>query len=138
MMNNLSVQKLESIKVGILAALSFTLIYLFFLIVNYRLNFGEIALDFSLIIKLAIAVITGLLFGITYRYIIRDDHNHHLKDGAVFAFALVRILALIEAHQVWTDFTWIISIAIESFCCFLGVRFLLDKGLNQGWLKPYI
>jgi hypothetical protein len=136
-MDNLQQQKLESIKAGILSSVSFTLLYLIYLIINNSILEIQIDLDFSLLFKLVIAAITGLLFGITYRYIIRNDQNHHLKDGAVLAFALIRILALIEAHQVWDDFTWIISITIESFLCFSGVRFMLDQGLSQGWLKPF-
>lgn len=44
----------------------------------------------------AIAFFSGLLFGVTYRYLIRSDKNPQLKAGGVLAFGLVRGLTQIE------------------------------------------
>jgi hypothetical protein len=86
----------------------------------------------------AIALFSGFLFGITYRYIIRQDRNPHLRSGAVGAFGLVRGLAQAEAslHQVQDLPPAAIAVG-ESLVLFAIVRFALDWALHQSWLKPF-
>jgi hypothetical protein len=84
------------------------------------------------------AGIAGFLFGVTYRYIIRDDVNPHLKSGAVFAFGLVRGLAQIEVglrHQ-GSIFPWVVA-GIESVVWFAVARVLLDAAIARHWVKPF-
>jgi hypothetical protein len=47
-------------------------------------------LDWHLWVSGAVASVNGLLFGVTYRYIIRSDKNPQLKAGGILAFGLVR------------------------------------------------
>ncbi len=86
----------------------------------------------------AIALFSGFLFGITYRYIIRQDRNPHLKSGAVGAFGLVRGLAQAEVslHQVQDLLPAAISVG-ESLVLLAIVRLALDWALSQRWLKPF-
>ncbi len=85
----------------------------------------------------AIAQLSGFLFGVTYRYIVRQDNNPHLKAGAVGAFSLVRGLAQIEACGSGASISLWLLFLLESFALFLGARLALDRAINGGWVKPY-
>ncbi|MBO0351215.1 hypothetical protein J0895_19480 [Phormidium pseudopriestleyi FRX01] len=84
------------------------------------------------------AGVAGFLFGVTYRYIIRDDVNPHLKSGAVFAFGLVRGLAQIEVglSNQSSVFPLIVT-ASESILIFAVARVLLDAAIARHWVKPF-
>jgi cellobiose-specific phosphotransferase system component IIC len=139
---NLSAERIESLKAGTLAALSFTLAYSITVVVN-RLVLAEqfeelvalqITTTLALLLRVAIAWLSGFLFGITYRYIIRDDENPHLKDGAVLAFGLVRGLASVEVDQN----LWVLSVVgVESIVCFALARLTLDWAIHRYWVKPF-
>jgi hypothetical protein len=87
----------------------------------------------------AIAAISGFLFGVTYRYIVRDDRNPHLKSGAVAAFGLVRGLAEVDAglhlqsHNLW----WFSLVTLESVLLFAIARIALDFAISQGWIDTF-
>lgn len=86
----------------------------------------------------AIALLSGFLFGVTYRYVVRQDANPHLKSGAVMAFGLVRGLA--EIDQIWPTLQpqWsAILPLLESVLIFAIARALLDAGLARGWVRPF-
>ncbi len=88
------------------------------------------------LVNLAVAMVSGFFFGVTYRYIVRQDDNLHLGSGAVGAFAFVRSLAQIEA--TWDDtfaFTTWLLITGESFLWFVTARYTLDFAINRQWLK---
>lgn len=134
-------ERLESIKAGTVAAVSVTLAYVLVTLVNNlllaerfdtlaRLQTDSINLPFGV----ASALISGFLFGVTYRYIIREDTNSHLNDGAVLAFGLVRGLARMEAGLN----LWLCGIfGIESIIMFAIARFTLDVAIRQSWIKPF-
>ncbi|MGD1863358.1 MAG: hypothetical protein ACFB0D_02265 [Phormidesmis sp.] len=92
---------------------------------------------FGWFVNLAVAITSGFFFGVTYRYIVRQDDNLHLGGGAVGAFAFVRSLAQIEA--TWDDtfafLTWIL-ITGESFLWFVTARYTLDWAIAKKWIKP--
>lgn len=91
----------------------------------------------SWLVNLAVAIASGFFFGVTYRYIVRQDDNLHLGGGAVGAFALVRSLAQIEAS--WDDtfaFTPWLLITAESFLWFVAAHYVLDFALDRRWIKP--
>jgi len=85
----------------------------------------------------AIALFSCFLFGVTYRYIIRQDANPHLRSGAVGAFALVRGLAQLEA--IWQTSSWLVWLTLlsESFVLFAGVQLVLNWAIAQGWVKSF-
>jgi hypothetical protein len=92
-------------------------------------------LGWDLCFKLGSAGISGFLFAVTYRYIIRADDNSHLKDGAVLAFAIIRSLALWEGNPNPQENGWALIISSgESILGFILVRLFLDLSLNLGWL----
>lgn len=83
-------------------------------------------------VNLAVAITCGFFFGVTYRYIVRQDDNLHLGSGAVGAFAFVRSLAQIEA--TWSDtfapILWLL-ITGESFLWFAAARYTLDWAIDR-------
>jgi hypothetical protein len=139
---NLVAERIESVKAGILSSVVFGLLNGLTILINYSLSkiiiefqCWQIASLFDLELQLAIAFISGFLFGVTYRYLIRGDLNSHLQDGAVLAFGLVRGFALIEG----TSFTplWLLLI-VESIFDFAIARWSLDLGLQFKLIKPFI
>jgi hypothetical protein len=131
-------ERLESIKAGGVGASAATLAWggLRLLHPLYPSMFSPI--PSYLPAGAAIALFSGFLFGITYRYIIRQDRNPHLKSGAVGAFGLVRGLAQAEAslHQVRDLLPAAIAVG-ESLVLLTFVRLALDWALGRGWLKPF-
>jgi len=89
------------------------------------------------LVNLAVALSCGFFFGVTYRYIVRQDDNLHLGSGAVGAFAFVRSLAQIEA--TWSDtfspVLWLLLTG-ESFLWFAGARYALDWAISQKIIEP--
>jgi len=119
-------ERIESIQVGSISALAFAVPYLVFLSID-GVFLGQSLTLISAFVKIVGALISGFLFGVTYRYVVRHDDNPHLKDGTVAAFALVRGLVPL---QLSTDFIaegWQLSLFLgESFICFLICRLLLE------------
>lgn len=139
-------ERIESVKVGILAGLSVGLVFAIAMLANQLIlarHFDELTrLQISslgnLLLSGAIACLSGSLFGITYRYIIREDRNSHLNDGAVLAFGLVRGLAQVDLGLNFQLGFWSFAIlAIESILLFAIARFILDSAIGFGWIKPF-
>jgi hypothetical protein len=138
-------ERIESLKAGTLAALSFTLAYSLIALGNSwvlaelfeTLAALQITTPVAVLVKVGVAWISGFLFGVTYRYVIRDDKNPHLKDGAVLAFGLVRGLAPVEGQHNLTEAFWSLGVlGIESLLCFAIARLILDWAHDNHWLKP--
>ena len=87
-------------------------------------------------LPLAIAAVSGSLFGITYRYAVRQDPNPQIKAGVVFAFGLVRGLALgQQAGLPWPAILWLtMATCGESFMLFAGAAIALEGVHQRGWL----
>lgn len=136
-------ERIESVKAGILASAVFGMTEGVMVLLNHSLEsrwkvefpFWQINSLVDLSLTLAIALVSGFLFGVTYRYIIRSDRNSHLQDGAVLAFGLVRGFALIEG----TSFTllWLLLV-VESILNFAIARLSLDYALQVKLIKPYL
>jgi hypothetical protein len=119
-------ERIESIQVGSISALAFLVPYLLFLIVN-RVFLGESITVIGTFVKISGAIISGFLFGVTYRYVVRNDDNPHLKDGTVAAFALVRGLVPLQLSTDLIADSGRLSLFLgESFICFLSSRLLLE------------
>lgn len=83
-------------------------------------------------VNLAVALSSGFFFGVTYRYIVRQDDNLHLGSGAVGAFAFVRALAQIEGtwNDTFSPLFWLL-ITGESFLWFATARYTLDWAIAR-------
>ena len=141
-----SAERIESLKAGTLAAKSFLLAYgiaslgnTLVLAEQFEILAGkQLASGFTMLASCAIAWLSGFLFGITYRYVIRSDRNSHLSDGAVLAFGLVRGLAQVDVGLNFTDALWSFGIlGIESILLFAFARLTLDWAMGLGWVKPF-
>lgn len=130
-------ERIESVKAGILSGGAFTLAYGVVLLVHHY-TWTVTPEGFNLLFKVAIAFVSGFLFGVTYRYIVRTEQNSHLKDGAVLAFGLVRGLGTTEVSQFLSQDIWVLGIVgVESLLCFAVARFFLDLALQYHWVKPF-
>lgn len=112
-------QRLESIKAGVLGALSGSLsiapvAYLHY--ADYNLPQFELSTD--------MAAIQAGLFAITYRYVSRKtDQNPMLSQGAVGAFALTRTLSNIQTPSTCSAF----PLSCGEYC----VLYRLSKNISQ-------
>ncbi|TVQ58749.1 MAG: hypothetical protein EA366_06120 [Spirulina sp. DLM2.Bin59] len=82
-------------------------------------------------LTLAIALGTGFLFGVAYRYTVRGDRNPHLWQGVVWAFSGVRTGALWQAHPHW-GWLELATLGLESVICFGGAAVVLILR-RDGW-----
>ena len=131
-MASLHSERIESLKVGAITAVSFSVAY--GLVLVCRLVLSELAIaplavptGIELLVKGAVAWLSGFLFGVTYRYTVNSNQNPFLKDGVVLAFALVRGLAPIEVLSDWSQSVILIILVVESLFCFAIARFTLDR-----------
>lgn len=141
---DIAAARLESIKAGLLGALAVGIAEMALVGVSLLPHASAVAFPLALsdsfwayLINLAVALCSGFFFGVTYRYIVRQDDNLHLSSGAVGAFALVRSLAQIQA--AWNDsFVWVpwLLITGESFLWFATARYTLDWAISRKLVKP--
>lgn len=142
----LMVERIESLKAGIVGGLSMC----FTFILTSLLNTFGLVKYFEILASLqsnvnwhwwiggAVATFTGLLFGVTYRYIIRSDKNPQLKAGGVLAFGLVRGLTQIELGWNSNSTIWpFLVLAAESLFWFAFAAIALDIAIKLHWLKPF-
>jgi len=142
---SLVTERIESVKAGVVGAGAFTVAELIFflaqsLAINLfpELGFEAVAIDLTWAIELAIGTVSGFLFGVTYRYVIRSDRNSHLNDGAVLAFGLVRGLALIEKNLILSELLSLGGLVLQSIICFAIARFVLDLAIARKSIEPFI
>lgn len=137
-------ERLESLKAAILA--SFGAIFAFTVINLIQIKFSIFSSTFDLHwwLSTAIVLFSGFLFGVTYRYIIRDDNNFQLKAGGVMAFALVRGLVQADTIAMVSDINDILSLALpvavvlaENVFLFGLAAILLDIAITKDWIKPF-
>lgn len=142
----LMAERLESLKAGIIGGLSVC----FAFAIASLLNTLVLAKYFPALASLqsnvnwywwvsgAIATFAGLLFGVTYRYIIRSDKNPQLKAGGVLAFGLVRGLTQIELGWNSHSTIWpFVVLAFESVLWFGIAAIALDVAIQLRWVKPF-
>ena len=132
------VERIESVKAGSLSGITAGISYVAIATIDISILPEYSRSLISLGLEAAISIVTGFLFGVTYRYIVRTDRNDHLNSGAVLAFGLVRGLAQIdvsnfELNQIWSDGL----IIGKSILLFSIARYLIDLALTAGWILPF-
>lgn len=156
-------ERIESLKAGILAATAAAIGGVCLSAVHHFLlaqvlgqsQMSEIGggIGFHLVdwLKIASILLSGFLFGVTYRYIVRQDHNLQLKAGAVMAFGLIRGLAqtemVLDQIQLATitvgnifanQEIWQIGAGVgESVILFALAAAVLDQAIDRGWIKAF-
>ncbi|GAB4525953.1 MAG: hypothetical protein Tsb0014_05760 [Pleurocapsa sp.] len=145
-MPSLLTERIESVKAGVIAAASFAIAESTFGLIQGaiaisgedNLNLIPSVWSIQWLLQLGIGAVSGFLFGVTYRYVIRDDRNSHLNDGAVLAFGLVRGLALIETEASIDQFWFMVMLVIQSIVCFAIARWFLDLAISLKLIKPFV
>lgn len=148
MANAMDQERVESIKAGGIAALTGTAVSAMVVLLTpslmslYPLTAGTVPhLLTAGTVRIAVATVCAFLFGVTYRYVVRNDSNPHLRSGAVGAFALTRSLGQLESMTpsdlaLSGALPFVLPI-VESFGLFLSIRLVLDLGLKQQWFQPF-
>jgi hypothetical protein len=128
-------ERLESLKAGALASLAFISLVVLSQGLSHFLGLASYPLSF---LSLGSSLLSGFLFGVTYRYIIRRDQNSHLRDGAVLAFALVRAGGYGDGLTDWLQQGPLLALfVLESIIGFAVARSGLDLALARQWLRPF-
>lgn len=139
-------ERIESLKAGTLAAIALESLWVMFLGIHHSPWLPQSLVGANLatpgtehlLISALLAGFSAFLFGVTYRYIIRQDQNQHLKMGAVLAFALVRALAAIEVGWgLSTPFWPWLLLGCENIILFAGATTLLEIAIRRRWLSPF-
>jgi hypothetical protein len=142
----LMAERLESLKAGIIAGIFLCLAFVITSLVNnlvlakYFPSLADLHQDMNWHWWLSglIAGFSGLLFGVTYRYIVRTDENPQLKSGGVLAFGLIRGLTQIEVGSNFTNIILPNFIqAGESILWFAIGAIALNTTIQLGWVKPF-
>ena len=136
-------ERIESVKAGIVGAGAFIIAELIIQIIRSLIisaltsSPSGMIIDYLWLVQIAIGAISGFLFGVTYRYIIRGDRNSHLNDGAVLAFGFVRGLALVEPNLTLSELLSGLFLIISSIVCFAIARIVLDLAIARELIKPF-
>ncbi|NJL47402.1 MAG: hypothetical protein HC929_07800 [Leptolyngbyaceae cyanobacterium SM2_5_2] len=87
-------------------------------------------------VSVGIAALSGSLCGLTYRYAVRQDSSSHIRSGVIFAFSLVRGLALVNVGAAVSLRGWPFLIACtESLLMFALAAAVLEIALRQQWVQ---
>jgi hypothetical protein len=131
-------ERIESVKAGSLSGIAAGVSYCLIVTVD-RFLLDEYSQSLvSLGLELSIAIVSGFLFGVTYRYIIRTDRNNHLNTGAVLAFGLVRGFAQLDVNEFELSQIWMDGLIVsKNILLFAVSRYTLDLALAQGWVLPF-
>jgi hypothetical protein len=130
-------ERIESIKAGSLGGIAAGIVYgLTILVDRSWLSIHPKPL-LNLGLEVASAIVSGFLFGVTYRYVIRTDRNNHLNSGAVLAFGLVRGLAQLDLSQFVSQ-VWMDGLLVgRSVVLFAISRYAIDYAMGAGWVLPF-
>lgn len=87
-------------------------------------------------VGVAIAALSGSVFGITYLYAIRRDRNFQINLGVIFAFALVRGLALVNVAAALSLRGWpFVTGVLESLLIFGAAAMAAEVAFRLGWIE---
>lgn len=129
-------ERLQSLKAGLLGAGAIALFMPLALLLTPLWLPSPPLISASSGFHWAAATLAGFLFGVTYRYTVRQDPNPQLKSGTVGAFALVRGLAIAEHWLADRWNLWAVAIGFaESVGMFAIAALVLELAMQQGWLE---
>jgi hypothetical protein len=131
-------ERIESVKAGSLGGIAAGIVYGATIGVDAIVWHEYSKSLLCLGLETAIAIVSGFLFGVTYRYIIRTDRNDHLNSGAVLAFGLVRGLAQIDVSEFDLSQVWMDGFIVgKSIVMFAIARYAIDYALAASWVLPF-
>ncbi|PSB12979.1 hypothetical protein C7B61_05280 [filamentous cyanobacterium CCP1] len=147
-MNQTNAERIESLKAGIFGLITAGFVFGIteiagrFILLQLGFNapidrlFPLLPLQWSSLLPGTAVLVSGFLFGVTYRYIVRQDDNPQLKAGAVMAFGLVRGFAQIS-EMAQLDGLLSGGRVLESVLLFGGAGLVLDWAMERGWIKAF-
>ncbi|OKH14664.1 hypothetical protein [[Limnothrix rosea] IAM M-220] len=140
-------ERIASLKAAVIGGISAGFISFMILILRRVFVFGFEGLSLTLTSSMAtltlcvntvIVGFSGALFALVYRYAIRQDKNPQLNAGVVFAFTLVRGLALVDAGSaIAQNFVPFFLACGESLIIFGLTALLLSFLLQRQWLTYF-
>lgn len=135
-------ERVESLKAGLAGAVAatsaFGLVAAGQVWLDLGLDLGLVTSASALGWQTAVALLSGFLFGVTYRYVMRADRNSHLQSGAVLAFGLVRGLAPIQSLRLdWQAALQLGLQLTESLLLFGLAALLIDWLMQRGWIQRF-
>ena len=137
-MPSLAAERIESLKAGIVGGSSLAIAEVTVILFRIVLLAQIQTFGLESFIEIFIATVSGFLFGVTYRYITRNDRNTHLQEGAVLAFGLVRGLALVEGQLNTVGVGLGMFSILQSLIGFAIARWILDIAIAGKLIKPFI
>ncbi|MEM1369361.1 MAG: hypothetical protein AAGG02_15400 [Cyanobacteria bacterium P01_H01_bin.15] len=131
-------ERLASLKGGVLSAAIMIIIHLGFILGQM----GLVPLTWSVALLSFIPVgLTGMVFGVTYRYTVRRDRYRQLGDGVVSAFFVTRMggvgseLLMSRGHPALKSaLPGLFILGIDTILGLALARFCLDWAQTRGWL----
>lgn len=97
--------------------------------------------------------VEAALFGLVYRYAVREDGNKDLKDGVVGAFAFTRALSMVKTSTtcipiplrcgeplIYLDWNMIATgggALVTSFIGFKVAQWAIETSFKKGWLSKF-
>jgi hypothetical protein len=131
-------ERIESVKAGSLGGIVAGISYGLTIAIEQSILSSSSKSLVSLGLEVAIAIVSGFLFGVTYRYIIRADRNDHLNSGAVLAFGLVCGLASVDTDKLELAQVWMDGLIVgKSIFMFAIARYAIDYALAANWILPF-
>ncbi|MEM0981375.1 MAG: hypothetical protein AAGH78_14010 [Cyanobacteria bacterium P01_H01_bin.58] len=140
-------ERLESLKAGCVGGACGGVVSLAEKTVNMLLTPGQAFVglfstlnlaSLTLLVNIAVNILSGALFALTYRYAVRGDNNPQLKIGVVLAFSLVRGLAQVDAGSAIAQNFWpFLAACGESFFLFSVTALVLNVAQQRQWFTPF-
>lgn len=131
-------QRIYSLRAGMVASVVVAIADGVGLLFNHYFLGWELGGTWGFLLSLLGAGFSGFLFGVTYRYLINPQRDHHLEMGAVGAFALVKVLGLVESQGAALTMAqgvmWAVLLG-EYLLGFSLARWLIHGAIARRWIR---
>ena len=150
---NQSLERIESVKAAVLTAVGGSLAAAPVSVVEALANGGLAGFDGQWEFNTDMLAVELFLFGVCYRYCVREDGNPMLKQGVVGAFAIERTLSLIRipascaalplncgpplGYVSWDMISQAVVAGLPSFVAFGAAALLLEVAFEEGWVGRF-
>lgn len=150
---NQGLERIESVKAAVLSAVGGSLAAAPVSVVEALANGGAGGFDGQWEFNTDMLAVELFLFGVCYRYCVREDGNPMLKQGVVGAFAIERTLSLIRipascsalplscgpplGYVSWDMIYQAAGAGLPSFVAFGAGALLLEVAFEENWVGRF-
>lgn len=150
---NQGLERIESVKAAVLSAVGGSLAAAPVSVVEALANGGAGGFDGQWEFNTDMLAVELFLFGVCYRYCVREDGNPMLKQGVVGAFAIERTLSLIRipasctalplscgpplGYVSWDMIYQAAGAGLPSFVAFGAAALLLEVAFEKNWVGRF-